>query len=114
MASKEECDRYADELTRRFDDLMQWAITHWPRKDFPLMRSDFDASRRELSEILGPKLGDPDEAAGVPAQGTVGANVDEKAGESAGDVQGEDPFLPPGMAPERDAPFRQQNPMPWP
>lgn len=106
MASKEECDRYADELTRRFDHLMQWAITHWPRKDFPLMRSDFDASRRELSEILGPKLGDPDEAAVAPVQ--------EAARDNAGEDQGEDPFLPPGMAPERDAPFRQQNPMPWP
>lgn len=93
MASKEEYDRYAQDLTQRFDELVQWAIAHWPRTDFPLMRSDFDASRRELADILGPKLGDPEPGAQNEAQ---------------------DPFLPPGMAPERGGEFRDQNPMPWP
>jgi hypothetical protein len=58
MASKEECDRYAAELTQRFEDLAKWAITNWPKKDFPLLRSDFSESSREISGIVGAKLGD--------------------------------------------------------
>ncbi len=58
MASKEECDRYAAELNEKFDEFTRWAISHWPRKDFPLFQSDFAESRREISSILGPKLGD--------------------------------------------------------
>jgi hypothetical protein len=58
MASKVECDKYASELTRRFEELTKWAIANWPRKDVPLMASDFSASRRELASIVGPRLGD--------------------------------------------------------
>ena len=58
MASKEECDRYAEELTRRFDELVQWAMANWPKPEFPLLSSDFTQARREISEIVGPKLGD--------------------------------------------------------
>jgi hypothetical protein len=63
MAGREEYDRYAAELAQRFEDWVGWAITHWPRENYPLLSSDFEASRRELSQILGPKLGDPDQAA---------------------------------------------------
>ena len=58
MASKEECDRYAAELTQRFDELTRWAIANWPKKDFPLLSSDFSESRREIGGIVGSKLGD--------------------------------------------------------
>lgn len=58
MASKEQLDRYAEELVRRFDELTRWAIENWPNRDFPLMQSDFAESRRELSNIVGPKLGE--------------------------------------------------------
>jgi hypothetical protein len=60
MASKEQCDRYAAELVARFDDLTRWAIANWPRADFPLMQSDFSEARKEISRIIGPKLGDGD------------------------------------------------------
>lgn len=60
MASKEQCDRYAAELVARFDDLTRWAIANWPRADFPLMHSDFSEARKEISRIIGPKLGDCD------------------------------------------------------
>ena len=64
MASKQEYDQYAVELYQRFEDFTKWAIANWPKKDFPLLLSDFDASRREISDIIGPKLGDPEDEAG--------------------------------------------------
>lgn len=66
MASKAECDKYATALAQRYEELTKWAITNWPKKDFPLLESDFDASRRELAEILGPKLGDDTECSEAP------------------------------------------------
>lgn len=60
MASKEECDRFAAELTERFEAFTKWAMENWPNKAYPLLPSDFDGSRREISEIAGPKLGDCD------------------------------------------------------
>jgi hypothetical protein len=60
MASKTECDKYASELTQRFDELTRWAIANWPKKNFPLLNSDFSASRREISAIVGPRLGEGD------------------------------------------------------
>lgn len=68
MASKEACDDYAAELTRRFDELTKWAIENWPKKEYPLLFSDFSEARREISQILGSKLGDAQEAA--PGAGT--------------------------------------------
>jgi len=67
MASKEELDHYAGELVRRFDELTRWAMTNWPRPEYPLMQSDFADSRKEISRIIGPKLGDPDPP--LPADG---------------------------------------------
>jgi len=61
MASKAECDKYAAMLAQRFEEYTRWAIQNWPNKDFPLIASDFDASRRELGEILGPKLSEGEE-----------------------------------------------------
>ncbi|WP_141103999.1 hypothetical protein [Noviherbaspirillum denitrificans] len=84
MASKEECDRYAAELTRRFDELVQWAHANWPKPEFPLLSSDFSESRREISQIVGRKLGDADDGPPGPASG------------------------------DADRQFRDLNPMPWP
>lgn len=60
MATKEECDKYAAELAQKFEDLTKWAIQNWPKREFPLLQSDFDASRKEIGQILGPKLGEGD------------------------------------------------------
>jgi len=62
MASKAECDCYATELSRRLEELINWAVTHWPNERYPLLPSDFSESRREISRILGPKLGDGEAA----------------------------------------------------
>lgn len=92
MANKEQYDAYAQEVARRFEEWVQWTIEHWPRDRQPLMESDFASARRELSEILGPRLGEPEEAT-RPAD-----RVPD----------------PPGLAPEKDRQFRDMNPMPWP
>lgn len=85
MASKEECDQYAAELTRRFDEMVQWAITNWPASSYPLLSSDFSESRREIAQIIGSKLGE---------------------GEAADNAT-------PGSPPDA-APYVDMNPMPWP
>ncbi len=69
MASKAECDRYAAELSQRFEDLTKWAVANWPNKEFPLLLSDFSESRREIGQVLGPKLGDGEGTHLVPAGG---------------------------------------------
>ncbi len=56
MADKKQCDQYASELARRFDELTRWAIDNWPQHDTPLMQSDFEASRMEFGAILGARL----------------------------------------------------------
>lgn len=86
MASKEEYDQYATELIRRFDELVKWALANWPKPEYPLLSSDFTQSRREISQIVGAKLGDSDDAGsgGRPAFGN-----DHRQ-------------------------FRDVNPMPWP
>ena len=86
MPSKEEYDRYAAELNRRFEELTAWAIANWPKKDYPLLESDFSRSRREIAEIIGPKLGDADGQGPGPGAGR----------------------------PKGEAPFVDMNPMPWP
>ncbi|RJG06632.1 hypothetical protein D3870_11970 [Noviherbaspirillum cavernae] len=65
MATRKECDQYAEELNDRLDALIRWAIANWPKRDFPLLQSDFAQSRREIGGIIGPKLGDgePDNTA---------------------------------------------------
>lgn len=70
MAAKEEYDRYAAELTQRFEELTKWAIANWPRTDFPLLASDFERSRQEIGQIVGEKLGEGDTEAVQP----VGTN----------------------------------------
>jgi hypothetical protein len=56
MASKEECDRFAAEVARRFEDFTKWTISNWPQPAHPLDQSDFNASRREIAGLLGDKL----------------------------------------------------------
>lgn len=89
MASKEQCDRYAAEMTQRFDEFVKWAIDNWPREDFPLLKSDFNQSRREIGQILGAKLG-----------------------ESDGSDEHDDNMSPSGSG--RSGQYVDMNPMPWP
>jgi hypothetical protein len=84
MASKEECDKYAAELTRRFDEMVRWALANWPKQSYKLVSSDFSESRREISRIVGAKLGDPEDGGDISAAG------------------------------KKSAPYLDMNPMPWP
>jgi len=92
MAGTSQVEIYAAEVNRRFEEWVRWSIEHWPRPDQPLTESDFEAARRELSEILGPRLGE-EEQSGRPV-----------------DLVPD----PPGLAPDEDRQFRDMNPMPWP
>jgi hypothetical protein len=56
MANKEECDRFANEMAHRFEEFTNWAIENWPNKNTPLLSSDFSESRKEIGQILGPRL----------------------------------------------------------
>src|SRR4051812_6067536 len=60
MTDKERYDAFASAFMQRYDELVHWAMVNWPNEKFPLMASDFAESRREISQILGPKLGDPE------------------------------------------------------
>lgn len=68
MATKAECDKYAAELVQRYEDLTKWAIENWPKQEFPLLPSDFKESRKEIGQIVGPKLGDGGENVAAPAR----------------------------------------------
>jgi hypothetical protein len=84
MADKEQCDKFADEMARRFEDFTQWAIDNWPNKDFPLLQSDFSESRKEIGHILGARLSESQEAP------------------------------PPSPAAENSPRYINMNPAPWP
>ncbi len=76
MASKQECDRYATEVARRFEEFTSWAITNWPEKNFPLLSSDFIESRREVGMILGSKLHEGQSVPSSTAHSDNGQYVD--------------------------------------
>jgi hypothetical protein len=84
MDDKERYDQYAAELAQRFEDLIKWAIENWPNKNFSLMQSDFEQSRKEIGQILGPKLSEGEASPPAPATG------------------------------KDDPPFIDMNPAPWP
>ncbi|MGB6056442.1 MAG: hypothetical protein WBG17_14530 [Burkholderiaceae bacterium] len=75
MPDRKAAEDFAAELTRRFEEMTQWAIAHWPYPNFPLMESDFAESRRELSAILGARL-DAGNQGPPPGPGDSGQYVD--------------------------------------
>ena len=68
MASKQECDKFASELERRFQEVMQWAIENFPDQGEPLSASDFADVRKELSRI-GALAGRPAKREPEPSEG---------------------------------------------
>lgn len=71
MTSQTECDQFADEFNRRFEELVSWAIHHWPEKNQPLQPGDFSASQREIALLLGARLhaGTPPDVGPPPSDG---------------------------------------------
>jgi hypothetical protein len=67
MADRKQCDQYAAELAQRFEEFTKWAIEHWPLQESPLLQSDFEASRKELSSIVGARLGAAQDSTTPPA-----------------------------------------------
>jgi hypothetical protein len=85
MSNKERYDKYAAEFSGRFEELIRWAMENWPNKNFPLLQSDFVLCRKELADILGPKLS-----------------------------QDEDSALSPSPIDKDNPPFIETTPAPWP
>lgn len=56
MPTRQQCDDYASEVARRFEEFTGWAIANWPDPTYPLLSSDFMQSRKEIGAILGNKL----------------------------------------------------------
>lgn len=72
MRHQERADKFASEMTQRFEEFVRWTIENWPNPDFPLVDSDFAASRKEVQHILGIKLSQSQQSeAGPPASETV-------------------------------------------
>ena len=51
MASNDASKVFANELQRRFEELVHWAIDNWPDKSQPLTEADFAVSRKEMEKI---------------------------------------------------------------
>lgn len=47
----EEKQHFAAQLALRFDDLAQWAVTHWPDKERPLTIAHFERARAAFAAV---------------------------------------------------------------
>ncbi|CDG82432.1 hypothetical protein [Janthinobacterium agaricidamnosum] len=45
---------FINELWRRFEEVQQWAIEHWPDRERPLSSSDFVEARKEILGLRAP------------------------------------------------------------
>lgn len=77
MSTKDEYDLFAAEMARRFEDFVSWSMEHWPNKQVPLTDSDFAVARKEISEMVGPRLGDGQKR--TPVEGGVASPSDDGA-----------------------------------
>ena len=62
----EEKQHFATQLALRFDDLVQWAASHWPDKEHPLTPAHFEQVRRELAAVAGREHPDTADNARAP------------------------------------------------
>lgn len=56
MTGNNQYDAFAAEASSRFEEFVQWTIDNWPKKDSPLLPSDFDQARRDMKNHLSHKL----------------------------------------------------------
>lgn len=62
--------QFMSELERRFDELQQWAVAHWPDAQRPLSTADFSAARKCILGIGPANLSSAENsAAPEPADG---------------------------------------------
>ena len=59
---------YIAEVWRRFEEVQQWAIEHWPDAAHPISSSDFVEARKEIL-ALGQKRGGGQRREAEPADG---------------------------------------------
>ena len=68
MKNEQAWNEFTAELERRFRDVEQWALQHWPDQTHPLSNSDFSALHYELSR-LGAKLKHENDREPEPSKG---------------------------------------------
>lgn len=100
MPTKQECDDYAVAVVEHFDAFVDWAISHWPDRQTPLVADDFHSGRREISALLGARLAAMRDG-GRPSVGKP--SVDKPTTSS--------PSVGPSDASEQ---YISVNPAPWP
>jgi len=47
---------FSTDLKQRFEDMVSWALEHYPQSDRPLLRSDFDKARQQIDQIAEGRL----------------------------------------------------------
>ncbi len=48
MQNEEQRRQFVNELWRRFEEVQQWAVEHWPDAERPLSSADFVEARKEI------------------------------------------------------------------
>lgn len=57
MDAKEQIDDFRNDLVRRFDELVHWAIDNWPDRSRPLTAVDFIEMRNQMT-VMGARPGE--------------------------------------------------------
>jgi hypothetical protein len=68
METKEQVDIFRNELMRRFDELVHWAVDNWPDQSRPLTAVDFVEMREKIA-VAGAKPGEAEEQDLEPSEG---------------------------------------------
>lgn len=68
MTGNQANQAYSKELSRRFEELVRWAIDNWPERGRPLSEADFARVRQEMVQL------------GVPPETIVKEAPDPAAG----------------------------------
>lgn len=68
MQENQEVRKFINELERRFEEVQQWAIEHWPDRERPLTSSNFVEARKEIL-ALGQMTSEINHHAPEPADG---------------------------------------------
>jgi len=63
---RESSARFASDLKQHFEEMVTWAIEHWPQADRPLSRSDFDTARQQISRIAEGRMDIGERNAAIP------------------------------------------------
>lgn len=69
MADDNEWIAFSNELRRRFEELTDWTVAHWPDKSRPLSAASFSRSRDEFAALLAGQSGGSNGSRAEPSDG---------------------------------------------